>query len=328
MNLRVGLDIGGTKIAALAVDQAGNPRGSAVRPTDAATPDRLISGVVDIVDLVLQDAGLPRSALVSAGIGIPGQIEPVNGTVSHAVNLNLREPYPLRATLQKALGIPVVLENDVRAAAWGAYHWACASESLKSLAYLSIGTGIAAGLILDGHLYRGAHGMAGEIGHIPMDSDGPRCSCGSFGCLEALAAGPAVAARAAESLRGSGLSTYEVYKLAATNPQAGRVVAQTAGYLSRAVLLLLMAYDVEKVVIGGGVSRAGEAFEQPLRQAMADLRSHSPLVASMMPDNKVVIISPDYNAGVMGAVYLAPDRSPEARQEDNEKREDSRLLTV
>lgn len=170
--------------------------------------------------------------------------------------------------------------------------------------------------------------MAGEIGHIPMDSDGPRCSCGSFGCLEALAAGPAVAARAAESLRGSGLSTYEVYKLAATNPQAGRVVAQTAGYLSRAVLLLLMAYDVEKVVIGGGVSRAGEAFEQPLRQAMADLRSHSPLVASMMPDNKVVIISPDYNAGVMGAVYLAPDRSPEARQEDNEKREDSRLLTV
>lgn len=328
MKLRVGLDIGGTKTAALVVDQAGNPRGSAIRPTDAATPERLISGIVDIIDLTLQDAGQSRAALVSAGIGIPGQIEPVNGTVSHAVNLNLREPYPLRVAIQEALGIPVALENDVRAAAWGAYRWACASEPLKSSAYLSIGTGIAAGIILDGQLYRGAHGMAGEIGHIPLDSDGPRCVCGSYGCLEALAAGPAIAARAAESIPGSSLSTYEVYKLAATNPQAGRVIARSAGYLGQAILLLLMAYDVEKVVIGGGVSRAGEAFERPLRQAMADLRSHSPLVASMMPDDKVVIISPDYNAGVMGAVFLAPHLSPEDRQEDNEKREESRLHTV
>ena len=314
MTLRIGLDIGGTKTAALVVDAHGRSLGRAVRPTDVASPARLVAGTVAVVEDVLRDAGRDAdifAAGVSAvGVGVPGQVDPLNGTVRLAVNLNLREPYPLRQALQEALGVPVALENDVRAAAWGAYRWACEREPLSSLAYLSIGTGIAAGLVLDGRLYRGAHGMAGEIGHIPVDPTGPRCVCGAYGCLEAFAAGPAIAAQAAEINPGRDegpLSTVEVYRLAAAgHPVARRIIERAAGYLSRAIYLLLMAYDVEKVVLGGGVTRAGAAFERPLRAAMEAMRSDSPLTASMMPDEKVVVLPSDYNAGVMGAVYLAP----------------------
>lgn len=318
MTLRVGLDIGGTKTAALLVDESGRSVGMAVRPTDSANPERLVAGTVDTVSRALHQAGRAREELAAAGVGIPGQVYPTSGTVRLAVNLNLHEPYPLREALQEALGVPVALENDVRAAAWGAFHWARAAEPLNSVAYLSIGTGIAAGLVLDGRLYRGAHGMAGEIGHIPVAPDGPRCICGAFGCLEAVAAGPAIAAHATELMPGAdgrGPTTDQVYALAAGGHEAAcRIVERAAGYLSRAVYLLLMTYDVEKAVLGGGVTRAGDAFERSLRQAMDALRADSPLTASMMPDEKVVIIPTEFNAGVMGAVYLAPAPSPESRQ--------------
>ena len=310
MNARVGLDIGGTKTAALVVDDAGRALGEVVQPTDVSAPERLVAGVVATVDQALALAGATRLDLAAAGVGVPGQVDTLTGTVSMAVNLNLRAPYPLRDALQSALGVPVTLENDVRTAAWGAYHRANAVRPIASLAYLSIGTGIAAGLVLGGRLYRGAGGMAGEIGHIPMDPSGPRCVCGSFGCLEAFAAGPAIAAHAAE-LRlvagdGSPLTTGQVYTLAAQgDATAGRVIARASAFLARAVYLLVMTYDVEQVVLGGGVTRAGTAFEQPLRRALAALRADSPLAAAMLPDEKIVVVPADFNAGVVGAVYLA-----------------------
>ncbi len=305
MNVRVGLDIGGTKTAALVANETG-PLVEVTRPTDVASPDRLVAGIVATVRQALGQLE-PGHHLLAVGAGVPGLVDPTGGTVRMAVNLNLVEPYPLRDALEQALGVAVALENDVRVAALGAFHWARGRSDIGSLAYLSIGTGIAAGLVLDGKLYRGAQGMAGEIGHIPIDSAGPRCGCGQYGCLEAIAAGPAIAAYAATAMPERRPSTAEVYALAATGqPDAGRVVARTAGYLSRAVYLLLMTYDVEQVALGGGVTRAGAAFEQPLRRAMADLRANSPLTATMMPDEKVVIIPSDYNAGARGAVFLAP----------------------
>jgi glucokinase len=191
------------------------------------------------------------------------------------------------------------------------------------LAYLSIGTGIAAGLVLEGRIWRGVNGMAGEIGHIPMDGNGPRCVCGSYGCLEALAAGPAIAAQAAAakiSVDGRALSTYEVYALAAMgNPAAAAVIDRAAGYLARAVYMLLMTYDVDQVVLGGGVTRAGDAFARPLWQALSALRASSSLASSMIPDGKIVIVPIDFNAGVMGAVHLAPVPLREVRQEEDEE---------
>jgi len=290
MNVRLGLDIGGTKTAALVVGEDGQPLGETMRPTDVSRPDRLVAGIVGAVDEALVAAGATHAELVAAGVGVPGQIDPATGTVRLAVNLNLREPYPLRDALQAALGVPVTLENDVRAAAWGAFNRPGAGRPPGSLAYLSIGTGIAAGLVIDGRLYRGDHGMAGEIGHFPFDAGGPRCVCGSYGCLEAFAA----------------LDAGRVYALAAQgHPVACHVVERAAGYLARAVYLLLITYDVERVALGGGVTRAGAAFEWPLRGALAALRANSPLAASMLPDERIVVLPADFNAGLWGAVFLA-----------------------
>lgn len=323
MTLRLGLDIGGTKTEAFLVDSQDRLVGSVTRPTEVDDPAQLVSGTMATVDQMLIAAGRTRADLVGAGVGVPGQVDTTTGIVRLAVNLNLNSPFPLRDSLQENLGVPVVIENDVRTAALGAYHWANQQKPLRNLGYLSVGTGIAAGLILDGRLYRGSGGMAGEIGHIPMELSGPRCVCGSYGCLEVLAAGPAIAAHAAEAIpdRQSSLSTHEVLLLAAEgHPVAREVVRRAFGYLARAVYLLVMAYDVERVVIGGGVSRAGDAFEFPLREALASMRADSALVSSMMPDEKIIISPPDFNAGVMGAVYLAPVPKPEDRQEVYDKR--------
>jgi glucokinase len=314
MRLRVGLDIGGTKTAALLFNETGQPVGEAECPTDISSPDRLVSRVVETVELALKQADSSGAYLVAAGVGVPGQVDSINGDVRLAVNLNLTEPYPLAAALSSALGVPVRLENDVRAAAWGAFHWVQDSEAVRSLAYLSIGTGIAAGLVLDGHLYHGAHDMAGEIGHISVDPAGPRCICGAVGCLEALAAGPAIAA-AAGAIRprnGHPLSTAEVFAAARRGePHACRIIERVSFSLARAVYLLVMTYDVEKVVLGGGVTRAGLAFEEPLRNALADLRADSSLAAAMLPEGLISLVPTDYNAGLIGAVLIAPDTVPD-----------------
>ena len=307
MSVRIGLDIGGTKTAALVVGEDNAPLAEITRPTDVSHPDRLVAGVVATVDRAPAAAGMARHELAAAGVGVPGQVDPSSGTVRMAVNLNLHEPFPLRDALQNALGAPVTLENDVRAGTWGAFNWARETEAINNLAYLSVGTGIAAGLVLDGRLYRGAHGMAGEVGHVILDPAGPRCACGSYGCLEAFAAGPAIAAYAATVVPVSGgvLDAARVYALAvAGQPAAVHVVERTAAYLARAVYLLVMTYDVDKVVLGGGVTRAGAAFEQPLRAALAGLAADSPMAASMVPDAKVAVVPVGFNVGAIGAVYL------------------------
>lgn len=309
MRLRVGLDIGGTKTAALIVDEAGTALAEVARPTDVANPARLVDSVVRTVDMALERAGAGRADLIAAGVGVPGQVDTVNGQIRLAVNLNILKPFPLAATLQSALGVPVALENDVRAASWGAYHWLRASETIDNLAYLSIGTGIAAGLVLNGRLYRGAHDMAGEIGHISVDPSGPRCNCGAYGCLEAIAAGPAIAAYAAEVFPDvdKALDSQAVFRRAMQGDAlACHVIDRVSYFLARAVYLLVMTYDVEKVVIGGGVTRAGEAFELPLRRALDTLRTDSELAAAMLPNDLIKMVPTGQNAGLTGAVLIAP----------------------
>jgi glucokinase len=317
--LLVGLDIGGTKTAVLIVDQQLQPRAHLIMPTETADPDRLLGGIVRAVSLALEQAAPARRAepIAGIGVGVPGQVYPATGEVRQAVNLNL-VTYPLGPALSAAFNAPCLLENDARAAAMGAYQQAQQSAPVRHLAYLTIGTGIAAGLVLDGRLYRGAHGMAGEIGHILMEPDGARCNCGARGCLEALAAGPAIARLAAQMMpqqRGQPLTAATVYQAAAHgDPAAQRVTQRVSHYLSRAIQWLIMSYDVERVVLGGGVARAGDAFLQPILQALAGLRAQSALAEAMLPDEKVALLPPGYDAGVWGAIWLARQAAHPANQ--------------
>ena len=188
--LRVGIDIGGTKTDAVAVASSGEIVQRLRLPTGFG-PDAVLETAVAAVTQLAALTGSEIAGFASIGIGIPGAVDNGTGRVTHAVNLGL-EGLELGAELSRRLGRPVRIDNDVNAAALGAFHLLEKHEHL-SMAYLNLGTGLAAGIIIDGTVWRGSRGTAGEIGHIPVDPNGPECPCGQRGCLEMLASGSAIA---------------------------------------------------------------------------------------------------------------------------------------
>jgi len=299
--LFVGLDIGGTKTAVLIVDRVLNVIGRGAAPTVVSSPEALVDGIYNAVVQTLADCGRTTADLLAVGAGVPGMVDPNTGMVRLAVNLNL-EKYPLGPALAEQLGVSVALENDVRAASLGAYRWLNEQTPVHYMAYLSIGTGISAGLVVDGRIYRGTQGMAGEIGHVIFEPDGPLCRCGLHGCFEAISAGPAIARHYKD-----GDGTAESVFLAAEqgDPTALAAIAYAAEGVARAVQLLVMAYDVDKVVLGGGVLNAGEAFLTPIYESLARMREQSDLAARMLAADKVIAAPREADVARWGAVLLA-----------------------
>jgi glucokinase len=205
------------------------------------------------------------------------------------------------------------LENDVRTAALGVQRY-FGKEVPKDMAYISVGTGIAAGLILDGKVYRGAHGLAGEIGHMVVEPDGQACACGARGCLETVAAGPAIARMGEEAVTSGAQSVLREYRPITAqgvyqaaregDAVAAEIARRVGGYLALALQQMIVAYDVELIVLGGGVSRAGDAFLRPVIEELARLRSGSALESEMIQVEMIRLLPPDYDAGTWGAVAL------------------------
>ncbi len=320
--LLLGLDIGGTKTAVLLVDRSFQIRGQLIRPTVTSSAGALVEAVLAVIDETLNQASVPIDQVSAAGIAVPGLIDAELGIVKLAVNLGLVD-YPLGPVLALRLGIPCKLENDVRSAALGAYRYVNQDYQLRHLAYLSIGTGIAAGVILDDRLYKGANGMAGEIGHVIFEPAGPICGCGQAGCLEALASGTAIARQAREQMRPANqglnvagapgslvdITAETVFEAAGIGDLiAIGIIQQTARYLARAIQMLIMFYDVEKVVLGGGVSQAGPAILVPLLIELATLRSQSTLATQMLADDKIILLPAGYNAGAWGAIKMLTEK--------------------
>src|SRR5690606_14846257 len=181
--LAIGVDIGGTKVAAAVVDAAGRVLRHEQRRTPAARPDSIRDVVVDLV------GELTRSHPVAAvGVGAAGWIDADRSVVRYAPNLAWRDEL-LRGLLAAALGRPVVVENDANAAAWAEFRFGAARQAAHSMVLLTVGTGIGSGIVVGGELVRGGHGMAGEIGHTRAVPDGLPCGCGRRGCLEQYASG-------------------------------------------------------------------------------------------------------------------------------------------
>lgn len=303
--LIVGLDIGGTKTEALIVDQHDQPQGHAVHPTITGNSDAMLDGIVDTIHAAITEAN-GDTRIASVGVGIPGRVLPETGEVQHAVNLGLKS-YPLGERLTERIHAPVFVENDVRVAAIGAYHFVRQHEPVTSMAYLGVGTGINAGIILDGRVYRGANGMAGEIGHTVVDENGALCNCGQRGCLETIAAGPAITRQAINAgITESNITTRELIAMHQAGDERARLVMKRVmRHLARAVQVLILTYDVEKVVLGGGVTNAGSAFRDLLLAEIGELKQHSDLVRLMLPDSKIEVLPPDFNAGAHGAIRMA-----------------------
>ena len=338
--LWVGLDVGGTKIEGVAVDDAGRIRGRVLLPTAAGSTAEAVESISGALEEVLRAVGPGRQRIAGVGLGIPGMVE--DGVVSLAVNLKL-ESYPLANVLSERFGVPVTLENDVRAAALGAFDWLREERlyvghrngCVESMVYLSLGTGISCGVILDGRLHRGANGMAGEVGHAVLDPGGARCKCGMQGCFETIASGPAIARQGAEMaetaarngtatmLRDTRPLTAETVFAAA---QAGDALAQVvvervAYFVARAVYNLIMYYDVEVVALGGGVSHAGAVFFTPVRQALERLAAESPLARQLLyrgegklaGQEKVILVPRDNAPAWRGMIRLAKTMDGEQR---------------
>ncbi|MCI0581894.1 MAG: ROK family protein, partial [Chloroflexi bacterium] len=269
-----------------------------VAPTAVGAPDRAADAIAEVVGAALGEAGAGPADVAALGIGVPGRVDRDRGHVTLAVNLDWHD-LPLGPRLEARLGIPTVLENDVRAAALGLSRRRVFGE-VESLALLAVGTGISAGVVIDGRLHRGSLGLAGEIGHAVIDPGGPRCACGMTGCFEAVAAGPAIAARAGTPDAESAFAAA-----AAGDPRALAVVDETGRAVAWGVHLLALAYDVDRIVIGGGVSHAGEPFIAPVIRELDRFRVASPLAREILVPGLVQLLPPGADAGAWGAVTIA-----------------------
>ncbi len=297
----VGLDVGGTKVLGVLV----GPDGQVV--TSMRLPSRhggagIAGTAVEATRRLVDEAGLDLAALSGVGIGLPGIVDPMRGEVAHAVNLGVGETVPLAGLVAGGLGdLPVHLENDLNCAVLGAAHLSGRPEA--DLAFLALGTGLAAGLLLDGTLRRGAHRAAGEIGHLVYIPDGRACPCGQRGCLERYASGSALAALwpTSEPVPAP-LALFDAAD--AGDPAAVTVRDEFVRAVAAAVRVLVLTCDVGLVVLGGGVSELGERLGGPVRAELDREAAESRFLASMRLAQRVALAPAGVPVGAVGAALL------------------------
>jgi predicted NBD/HSP70 family sugar kinase len=296
----VGLDIGGTKTLGVAVDASGRIVAEVRRPTDRG-PEGVVSTAAAVVADLRTETG--EALAVPVGVGIPGLVDGEAGVVRHAVNLGITgEPLALSGLLSEALGVPVLVENDANAATLGAV----AETGQDDLVYLSIGTGLAAGLAFGGRLRRGVHGAGGEVGHIPVDPQGLRCSCGQTGCLETVASGSALAAAWPVT---EGHSAQALFTAAAAgDPRAIAARDRFAAGVAATVRLLCLTVDPAVVVLGGGVAQLGDQLRTAVATALGDQATAAPFLASLDLAGRVRVLPPGAPVAALGAALLGAQR--------------------
>ncbi len=317
--LLVGVDVGGSKIAVLVVDADMRVHARAVVVTDAQPQDEAAAIIAGVVERTLATIDATLGDVAAVGVGVPGRVDPTTGSVSLAVNLGWSD-LGLGPDLAACLGRPCAVENDVRAAALG-LHRRRVIGATEDLAYLAVGTGVSAGVVLGGRLHRGVRGLAGEIGHVVVEPDGPRCACGQVGCLETLVSGSGIARQASEAVQAGrptilagpgaivgGPTAVDVYRAASGGDVVALEIADAVGRrLAWAIHLMVMTYDVERVVLGGGVSHAGATFLAPIERELERLRGSSALASEQLTPGIVESLPPGADPGAWGAVVTAAD---------------------
>jgi glucokinase len=320
----VGVDIGGTKVAGglVAVD------GTVVDTARRATPGASVTDTEDaIVAVVTELVGRSAGPVAGAGIGAAGWFDRTGETVLFSPHLAWRNA-PLRADLAGRLGLPLWVGNDADAAAWGEYRYG-AARGAELAVMITLGTGIGGGTVVEGRLQRGAHGVAGEWGHIRVVPDGRLCACGNRGCWEQYASGTALALSAREMARTSPaaaggllersggdpdrLTGEDVADAAADgDPLARELIWDVGSWLGQGIADLAVVLDPEVVVIGGGVSALGEQLLDPARARLERVLPGR----GFRPAPRVVVAELGPAAGVVGAADLArtggvdPERTP------------------
>src|SRR2546429_5076582 len=274
----IGIDLGGTQLRVAFADARGRLRTVVRRPTEAARGRQHVIGriVAAVADALAED-GTPANRVRALGIGLPGPVDPSAGLVISPANLPGFRNVPLNRILTRATGIPSYLHHDAHLAALGE-HRRGAARGASEMIYVTVSTGIGAGLLLRGELYAGAHGIAGEVGHIVVQRDGPLCTCGNRGCLEAIASGTGIARAARELAPGApGSALYrldhphaeDVARGARAGDELANAILENAGsYLGLAMGTLVNLFNPQLIVLGGRVIKAGKLLLRPTRRAM------------------------------------------------------------
>ena len=306
----IGVDVGGTKIAAAVVTPEGEVLNE-VRYPSSGPKERLLSSMARSVNEV-------RDGFEVGGVclAVPGTVSTVENKIIDAPNLHTIEGIPLKDELEERTGLTTTVENDANAAAWGEFRFGAGSE-VSHLIFITLGTGVGGGVISHGVLLRGAQGAGGEMGHITIQATGPRCGCGNHGCLEALASGTAIARRAREVASeepDSALGQLAVERAVLGEDVAGlarqgdeaaiSVLRETGVWLGIGLAGFVNVFNPEIIAIGGGAARAGDLI--------LDAARHEVRLRAMSPSRDLVKIKEatlGADSGVLGAAALARNSS-------------------
>lgn len=321
MKKYIGCDLGGTNLRAAIVDvESGSVLHQMSVPTlaregHAAVMQRMAALFLQLI----QSAGMSKEEIGGIGIGAPGVLDLEKGETLFLPNLSGAWPHvPLRDTIAKLTGLPVSLLNDVRSITNGEWRFG-AGRGVDTIAVFAIGTGVGGGLVINGQLHLGIGGTGGELGHITIDFNGPRCGCGKYGCLEAYASGPAIAAMGLKAVtqglttRIAELSEYDLNrvtpKLIEEAAKAGDEIAidiyEKAGfYIGVTAANVCVAIGPRRIIIAGGVSRAGDLLLNPIRRTLRER-------VSVMPIEQVEVVQSQLgdNAGVLGVADWVANHS-------------------
>ena len=315
----VGVDLGGTNIVVgLVPVEGGDVLALRSLPTEANrgakfVVDRITDMIERSIAETLESSGDgTRDHVAGVGVGSPGPLNRATGVVINTPNLGWRN-FPLRDLISNAVGLPATLDNDANCATYGEW-WLGAGRGVESLVGLTLGTGIGGGIVLEGRIFHGVSDVAGEIGHTTIEANGRRCKCGNYGCLEAYASGPAIALRAVEGIEAGAetqltdmvdgrldeITAATVYEATvAGDIYADEVMKDTAKFLGAGVANIINLLNPGKIVIAGGVTRAGEHLFGPLRaevrrRAFKSAQEHCEIVSAELPGT----------AGLVGAAAV------------------------
>jgi glucokinase len=312
----IGIDVGGTKINALRIARDGEVLERKSVPTPADDEEATLLAMIDLAHAMLSDD------VVAIGVGAAGMVDASDGILRFAPNLAWRD-VPIATRMREATGLPCQVDNDGNVAAYGEYRFG-AGRGYRNMLLVAVGTGIGGGIVIDGRLYRGAHGFAAEIGHVIVEPGGPLCGCGNRGCWEQVAAGRAIDRMGREAAKDHEHSLLR--RLAGGDPEkvsgsvvteaarrgdepALRVMTEAGSRLGQGIAGLVNVLDPQIVVIGGGAIVAGDLLLDPARAAFQDAveapehRPPVPILAAQLGTD----------AGAVGAGALALEELGRAR---------------
>lgn len=299
MKYSIGVDIGGTKVAIAVVTEEGNIITDTVIPTDLSiAPKEMIKQICTTIDSVINKSNVSEADIIGIGIGAPGPLDSKAGMITCPPNLRNWVDVPIKKLVEEHFSFPVQLENDANAAGL-AEKWIGAAMDTENFAYITVSTGIGAGIIAEGKLLRGLKGNAGDIGHTVVDPSYGECPCGQEGCLEWIASGTAIARQGSEVL-GESVSAEDVFNLYEQgNEKIIPLIDGILKVLGQACVTLVNTIDPEKIVIGGGVSKVGDTLFNPIQNYVSKF--------ALNPTGRQTQIVPaklDQSSGVVGAASL------------------------